>query len=117
MYKDFDPSLVISTEKYAFTSLKEKIRIDLYKSFQNETTIYEGKKDSTTPKDVYQLLMYWDGLIFDKVKVANAVLVAANHPDSVKTIVAIKNKSMDASGNQYQIRLQTWNELDINYPN
>ena len=117
LYTDFDPSLVISTEKYAFTSLKEKIRIDLYRSFQNETTIYEGKKDSTTPKDVYQLLMYWDGLIFDKVKVANAVLVAANHPDSVKTIVAIKNKSMDASGNQYQIRLQTWNELDINYPN
>src|SRR5699024_1892334 len=72
-YTDLDSSLKIEREMYAFTSVNEKIRIDLYQSLQNKTTIYEGKKDKTTPLDVYQLLMYWDGLVMDNTPVHEGI--------------------------------------------
>ena len=65
---DPDPNKVINVEKYVFTStgnVKDKVRIDLYCKTSNGVTIYEGKKEITTSKDVYQLRMYWDGLIYD----------------------------------------------------
>lgn len=115
--KQYDPSLIVEREKHAFTSVGEKIRIDLYQSFQNKTTIYEGKKDQTTPQDVYQLLMYWDGLVMDNVPVHEAVLIAAKHPESVKALVNLKNESQDKNGDNYNITLKTWNEESISYPN
>lgn len=117
LLKPYDSSLIITTEKYTFTTMDERVRIDLYQSFQNQTTIYEGKRDKTSPLDVYQLLMYWDGLIMDEVKVDQAVLIAAEHPQSVKALVAIKNECFDQKGNKYNIVMKTWQEEDINYPN
>lgn len=116
MYKDDDSSCVVETERYAFTRLDEKIRIDLYQMFNDKITIYEGKKDKTTPKDVYQLLMYWDGLTFDGNHVNQAILIASEHPDSVKRIVEYKNGSKDSEGNQYNIKLDSWHDVGINYP-
>ncbi|WIR74284.1 ATP-binding protein [Lactiplantibacillus plantarum] len=115
--KDYDAALVVDREKHAFTSINEKIRIDLYQSFQNKTTIYEGKKDKTTPQDVYQLLMYWDGLTMDNVPVDKAILIATEHPDSVKALVSLKNQSQDKNGTKYNIEIKTWNDESIHYPN
>lgn len=115
--KDYDPALIVEREMHAFTSLQEKIRIDLYQSFQEATTIYEGKKDKTTPQDVYQLLMYWDGLVMDGIPVNKAILIATEHPESVKAIVNLKNESQDKNGNKYVIETKTWNDESIPYPN
>lgn len=112
-----DAALVVDREKKTFLSINEKIRIDLYVSFLNKTTIYEGKKDKTAPQDVYQLLMYWDGLVMDNTPINEAVLIAANHPASVRQLVDVKRQSKDMNGNEYNIILKTWQDEDINYPN
>ena len=107
---------VIETEKYVFTSTgnkKDHVRIDLYELTNGKITIYEGKKDSTTSKDVYQLRMYWDGLIFDGVTPYNGILVATEHPDSVKNLIQIVNTMQDANGNNYHFEVKTWSELGL----
>ena len=115
-YKTIDPSALITTEQNTFYTLGEKIRIDLYQSVLNKIVIYEGKKEETHPKDVYQLLMYWDGLVYDGVPVAEGILIAAKHPNSVRKIVALKNNSKDDNGNMYKITLETWKDENIDYP-
>lgn len=113
---EHDPSLIVEREKHAFTSIGEKVRVDLYQSYSNKINIYEGKKDKSTPKDVYQLLMYWDGLIMDEVPVDKAILIASSHPESVRAIVNLKNETKDQRGNKYVIELRTWQDEGINYP-
>jgi len=115
-YKTIDPSALITTEQNTFYTLGEKIRIDLYQSVLNKIVIYEGKKEETHPKDVYQLLMYWDGLVYDGVPVAEGILIAAKHPNSVRKIVNLKNNSKDDNGNMYKITLETWKDENIDYP-
>lgn len=111
-----DPHTVL-TEEYAFKSINEKIRIDLYVGTNSGITIYEGKLDQTSPKDAYQLRMYWDGLVYDGSAPKEAVLIAATHPESVKDIVKVINKMFDANGNHYNILLKTWRDENIQYPN
>lgn len=58
---DSDPNKVVRTEQDVFISTgnsKDRVRIDLYYKNSYGVTIYEGKKDVTTSKDVYQLRMY-----------------------------------------------------------
>lgn len=117
MLKEFDPALIVKTQQMAFQSIGENVRIDLYQSMLGQTTIYEGKRDKTSPQDVYQLLMYWDGLVMDDVKVDKAVLIAAEHPQSVKAMVEVKNNACDQKGKKYCIELKTWRDEDIKYPN
>lgn len=61
-----NPNATISTEEFVFPE-DMKLRIDLYQFSNGKVIIYEGKKNKTTPKDVYQLRMYWDGLVYKKV--------------------------------------------------
>lgn len=113
---EHDPSLIVEREKKAFTSMGEKVRVDLYQSYMNKIHIYEGKTVTTTPKDVYQLLMYWDGLVMDEVPVDKGILIAASHPESVRAIVNLKNETKDQRGKKYVIELRTWQDEGINYP-
>lgn len=110
-----DPKIV-KTEQYAYNTLNEKIRIDLYVSCNGNTIIYEGKKDKTTVKDIYQLLMYWDGCVMDGNAPTEGVLISSVHPESVKKIVPIINEQEDANGNKYNIKLKTWIDENIHYP-
>jgi len=114
--RQFDPSMIIDNEKYAFETLDERIRIDLFQSFLNQITIYEGKIDKSTPLDVYQLQMYWDGLVLDGMKVEKAILIASEHPKSVKTLAELKNEYEDQNGDKYVIELRTWRDEGISYP-
>ena len=108
-----DPKLIV-TEKPVFVNTgnnKDTVRIDLYKKFQNTITIYEGKKDQTTSKDVYQLRMYWDGLVYDGIKPDEGILVADDHPDSVLNMIQHVNLMKDANGNNYNFSAKKWSEL------
>lgn len=108
---------IIELEQYAYKNLGEKIRIDLYLNQNGKVTIYEGKKDKTTPKDVYQLMMYWDGLIYDGINPKNGILLASEHPNSVKEIIKLVNTRVDDNGDYYNFSLKTWKEEGIDYPN
>ena len=107
---------VVKTEMCAYSTLGERIRIDLYISANGSVTVYEGKKDKTTPKDVYQLLMYWDGLVFDGINPSRGVLISSEHPDSVSQIVQTVNQRKDAKGILYNIELKTWRDEGLAYP-
>ena len=111
-----DPNKIIETEYYAFSTTgnnKDRIRIDLFENTMGQISIYEGKKDQTTCKDVYQLRMYWDGLVYDGVKPDKAFLVASKHPQSVITIIQNVNMMKDFNGNNYNIDIKTWEDLNI----
>jgi hypothetical protein len=111
-----DPNKVIETEMHVFTSTgdkRDKVRIDLYEKTSYGITIYEGKKENTSSKDVYQLRMYWDGLVYDGIKPDKGILVASEHPDSVKNLLQIVNTMCDTNGNNYNFEAKTWNDLGI----
>lgn len=110
-----DPKTV-KTEMYAYATINERIRIDLYVATNEGITIYEGKKDRTTPKDVYQLLMYWDGLVFDNLQPKKGILISSEHPDSVTQIVQAINQKKDGNGHSYDIELKTWRDEGLSYP-
>lgn len=105
---------IVETEWYAYSSLNESIRVDLYVEFGEGATIYEGKRERTTPKDAYQLMMYWDGLVYDGKNPKEAILISANHPKSVEKIVEEINKKYDVRGKQYNFILKNWIDEGIN---
>ncbi len=106
----------VETEVYAYDSIEEKVRIDLYISTGEELIIYEGKKDKTTVKDLYQLLMYWDGCVYDGKKPTKAILIAAEHTQSVKDVLRVINQMTDSNNSNYKFELKTWKDEGINYP-
>lgn len=102
----------VTTEQYVFEE-DMKLRIDLYHCRNNQITIYEGKKLKTTPKDVYQLRMYWDGLVYGNMIPNTGVLLANYHPESVSKMIEYINKMKDANGNNYNFIMKTWEELNV----
>lgn len=79
----------------------------MYEKTLDEIKVYEGKKEQTTSKDVYQLRMYWDGLVYDGIRPTLGVLVAKIHPDTVKELIQIVNTMKDANGDNYKLIAQT----------
>ena len=109
-----DPK-VVETEKTVFNTGNpaDKVRIDLYEKANNIVTIFEGKIDSTTSKDVYQLRMYWDGLLYDGIKSNKGILIAREHPDSVKNLITLVNSMLDASGQYYCFEMKKWSDYNL----
>jgi len=108
----------IDTEMYVFQTSPEKknwVRIDMYLFCNGNTTIYEGKKELSSSKDVYQLRMYWDGLLYDGVTPTEGILVAKEHPVTVKELIQIVNSMRDANGNNYNLKLNSWSGLGISF--
>lgn len=113
-----DPNKYMELEKDVFTktrNTKDFVQMDMYEVTLGNTNVYEGKKTSTTSKDVYQLRMYWDGLVYDGVTPTEGFLVAEEHPDSVEELIQIVNRMKDADGNYYNLTTKTWDELIPKY--
>lgn len=108
----YNPGDTVTTEQYVFEA-DMKLRIDLYHCTNDKITIYEGKKIKTTPKDVYQLRMYWDGLVYGNMIPSTGILISGTHPESVCKMVEYINKMKDASGNNYNFIMKTWEELNV----
>lgn len=111
-----DPKTV-TREQNVYKSIKAQIPIDLYVHYQNNVIIYEGKKDETSIKDVYQLKMYWDGCVLDALQPTKAILICARHPQSVLDLIQLVNGMKDLGGNNYTIEAKTWKDEGITYPN
>lgn len=103
----------ITTEQYVFEEDDMKLRIDLYQKVGSEIKIYEGKKHSTTPKDAYQLRMYWDGLVLERITPTVGYVLGETHPESVKKMIDYLNQMKDANGNNYNFELKNWEEYNI----
>ncbi len=100
-------------EQYVFEEIGMKLRIDMYSFVDNKIIIYEGKKNKTSPQDVYQLRMYWDGLVYNDKKPKKGILLGNEHPDSVLQMIQFINKMKDANGNPYVLETREWNEFNI----
>lgn len=110
-----DPKTV-EIEQYVFEAFNEKVRVDLYIAETNRVWVYEGKKDKTTVRDVYQLMLYWDGATIDDLNPTKGILISAEHPDSVRRMIEHVNGMSGVSGKKYNFELKTWREEGIEYP-
>ncbi|MEG1578682.1 MAG: ATP-binding protein, partial [Oscillospiraceae bacterium] len=106
----------VSLEENTYCSLNEKIRMDLFTNESGHATVYEGKKDATAPRDVYQLRMYWDGCVVDGIPVEDGVLIASRHSEGVRKLVEITNRMCGPDGRPYHFRLETWRDVGVAYP-
>ena len=107
----------IETEVNVFRALDADVRADMYIRTDNEQVIvYECKKDSTRVLDLYQLVMYWDGCVFDGIQPTEAVLLASNHTNAVRAVLEFLNGMRDNNDRNYNFSLKTWNDEGINYP-
>ncbi|MCK4405258.1 MAG: ATP-binding protein [Hadesarchaea archaeon] len=79
--------------------------------------IFECKLGDAEPRDLYQILMYWDGFaesLPSERDPIRAFLIAEHFPDRVRSLrnYLLENK-MDKNGNPYDIRFRTWRTLGL----
>ncbi|HEC77256.1 MAG TPA: hypothetical protein ENI33_08395 [Thermoplasmatales archaeon] len=82
--------------------------------------IFECKKGNANPKDLYQLMMYWDGYVcnnFDMVHdlVIRGFLVANGFSEGVKEIRDYINNRTDERGVHYDIVLCRWSDFCLEF--
>jgi len=109
-------SPTIDKELSVFTSLDVDVKADLYIDDGTDVTVYECKKDSTRVLDLYQLLMYWDGCVYDNIQPTKGILLASNHSPSVEQVIIYLNELKDNNGVNYNFETRTWNDENILYP-
>lgn len=100
----------VKREFPVYKAYGERLKVDLYVAENNYTTIYEGKRINSTPKDVYQLRMYWDGCCVDGIKPNKGILLASNHPSSVTKMIALMNQLKGPDGTKYFFEARTWQD-------
>ena len=95
-------------------TLAPRERADLIETdFIGGISIWEGKAGKSRAVEAYQLRMYIDLKVHDGVSVLKGVLIAAEHPDEVRQLVAFLNTQEQEDGNLYNIELKTWQDFGI----
>lgn len=91
------------------------VKVDIYcKQSNNNIIIYEFKSTTAAPLDVYQLLMYWDGIVKDEKQSPEVGrLVALEIPSSVKNVVEELNKRVDGNGINYKLEVKTLHQMGL----
>ena len=110
------PEAIIKTEVplYGCTSFDSTPpRVDVYLYAKKKVHLIECKAEASTAKDVFQLVMYHIGALYNDIKPKVLILVAERHPRTVKVIARYLNKCKDPNGNRFFIQLKTWKEYDI----
>tara|TARA_R110002167_G_scaffold137654_1_gene324721 strand:- start:9997 stop:11493 length:1497 start_codon:yes stop_codon:yes gene_type:complete len=86
--------------------------IDVYYKDKEDIHLIEVKIDAAKVLDVYQLLMYWDGVTSEiNVSPKRGTLVANEFPVYVKKAIAHINRLQDSLGNNYHIVTQEVNDF------
>lgn len=86
--------------------------IDIFYEVKRNIYIVETKIGKADIQCLYQLMMYWDGLVDEGKKPTAGTLVADLIPQPVAAAMAKLNKRTDAKGNKYNFDAQTveeWN--------
>ena len=84
--------------------------IDVYYKVGEAEYLIETKVEAGRVADVYQLLMYWDGLVEEGKQPTEGTLVADSIPPSVHKAIAHINKLKDKNGKRYSLKTQTLEE-------
>lgn len=80
----------------------------------DKVVLVENKRDKTKLLDFYQLLMYWDGYVYDKEKSPDkAILLANEHPKWANQIINEINSRKDSNGNKYNFQIKLWSDYDV----
>jgi hypothetical protein len=75
--------------------------------------VYEIKDEKAGPQDVYQLIMYWDGLVNDGKTPRRGRLVAESAPISVVNLLKHWRGRTDLKGNHYNVEFKPTADLGI----
>jgi len=91
------------------------VSIDVYREQfgTGDIEVYELKTVNIQPIHIYQLKMYWDGLVLAGKNPTKGVLVGANYNDSHQSMVTQINQWNDANGVNYNFELKRREELDL----
>lgn len=71
------------------------VRIDVYRKKaapDNSVIIYELKVGSAAPLNLYQLKMYWDGLLLEGIQPDEAVLLVESYSDLIENMANTMNR-------------------------
>lgn len=106
----------IEQEFEVFESVGSPVPSDLYVFNGQDVNIYEAKKNTAGVQSVYQLLMYWDGLVADGNPPDAGILIAADFSPGVDVLFDQINGTTDNEGNEYNFEKRTWKSEGIDYP-
>lgn len=106
----------VEREFSVYEKFSSNVKVDLYVYDGQDVIIYEGKKDDADILSVYQLMMYWDGLVSDGIKPDKGILIASYFSSGVKKIISQINTLKDENENYYNFTTKTWKDEGINYP-
>jgi hypothetical protein len=80
----------------------------------DNVVLVENKKEKSKLLDFYQLVMYWDGYVFDKKKSPDkAILLANEHPVWSEAVLKEINSKKDSLGNNYCFETKRWSDYDV----
>lgn len=91
-------------------------QIDVFReSATGDITIYELKTGTASPLDLYQLKMYWDGLVLQGKQPQQAVLLCENFPENVQQMANQMNEHLSPpdGSDSYNIKIETHEEKGI----
>ncbi len=92
------------------------VEIDVYYEYKDEIFIYEIKIGKAAPLHLYQLKMYWDGLVIQGKQPTKAILMIEEIGKNIETMIEEMNtKLKDPSGNNYNFEFKKYDKKD--YPN
>lgn len=91
------------------------VRADIVHEHEDDgwLDVYEVKDEAAAPQDVYQLIMYWDGLVNDSKVPRQGRLVAESAPNSVINLIAHWNKRTDLRNNPYNVEFKSIADLGV----
>lgn len=75
--------------------------------------VYEAKSGKAHPIDVYQLRMYWDGVVENGKRPTKGYLVAEGKSSGVDTVLSVVNRSTGQDGRTYDLEFKTWKDYNI----
>ncbi|XNG94537.1 hypothetical protein BCV43_20950 [Vibrio cyclitrophicus] len=82
--------------------------VDIYFRVDGLVRLMELKIEQARVRDVYQLVMYWDGVVNEENESPfEATLVAASCPTQVEVAIQHVNQLKDHNGNKYNIRFES----------
>lgn len=110
------PDKKIEREFKVYNSFDAPVSVDLYVYDGFKIKLFEAKKDKADAQAVYQLLMYWDGAVYDGLKPDEGIVMASDFSDGVDYLIDYLNQKTDANGNKYNFKKATWKSVHIDYP-
>ncbi|MDP9383348.1 MAG: hypothetical protein M3Q29_25035 [Chloroflexota bacterium] len=90
--------------------------IDIYYELNGKAQVIETKVEAASVRDVYQLVMYWDGLVAEGKQPTKGTLIAQSFPANVDAAIKHLNGLTDGNGNNYSLEVSTlgeWSDLGV----